>query len=768
MIERRKIRIRGLVQGVGFRPHVYRQALEHGVAGVALNDGEGVLIEAEGEAIDVFLEAIRTLAPPLARIDSVVVAEQAVRGESGFRIGETRGNGSGEAASAAIPADVALCDACLAELFDPGNRRYLHPFIACTDCGPRITMTRTLPYDRDGTTMGDFALCASCELEYEDPLTRRFHAEPIACHDCGPRLSESIERMTEVIEAGGIVALKGIGGYHLVCDARSAQSVETLRERKQRDQKPFAVMVLNSASARRHARLSEAAQTALESRQRPVVVVPRGDTPSADGLPDALGPGLDSLGLMLPYTGVHYLLFHHLLGAPEGVDWLARAQAPALVMTSANVSGKPLVSRQADAEAELAGIADLLVHHDREIARPTDDSVVRGLEEACVPIRRARGSVPHAISLGGEAAAVVACGAHLKNTVTVTRGDLAYTSTHVGDLENGACIRFQAEVLDQLLDMLGVRPRHIACDWHPDFASTRLAESLAERFGARLHRVQHHHAHIAALLAEHERKGPVLGVALDGHGLGEDGQAWGGELLRVDESGFQRLGHFRPLPAVGGDRAAREPWRLAAGVLWDLGMESGIEARFGHHALAGPLAQLLREGGAPVTSAAGRLFDAASALLGVCEVASFEGQAPMLLEARVRRPFALDDGFRLAGGELDFRPLLAWLAETRDAQRGAEGFHGTLVAAITAWVRQASRETGLRTVALGGGCMINRVLASRLPETLREAGLQVLTARRIPPNDAAISLGQAWVASRAGDSERNEEPRDERRCAAPA
>ena len=767
MTERRKIRIRGLVQGVGFRPHVYRQALEHGIAGVALNDGEGVLIEAEGEALEAFLEDVRDLAPPLARIDSLVVAEQAVQGETGFRIGETQGGESGKAASAAIPADIALCDACLSELFDRGNRRYLHPFIACTDCGPRITMTRTLPYDRDGTTMGDFELCSGCEREYEDPLTRRFHAEPIACHDCGPRLSQPIERMAEVIEAGGIVALKGIGGYHLVCDARSAQSVETLRERKQRDQKPFAVMVLNGASARQHGRLSDAAHSALESRQRPVVVVPRRGPPSGEALPDALGPGLDSLGLMLPYTGVHYLLFHRLLGAPDGSDWLGEAQAPALVMTSANLSGKPLVSRRADAEAELTDIADLLVHHDREIARPTDDSVMRALDHGCVPIRRARGSVPNAISLGGEAAAVVACGAHLKNTVTVTRGDLAYTSTHVGDLEHGACIRFQVKVLDQLLDMLGVRPRHIACDWHPDFASTRLAESLAERYGARLHRVQHHHAHIAALLAEHDQAGPVLGVALDGHGLGADGQAWGGELLRVDEAGFQRLGHFRPLQAVGGDRAAREPWRLAAGVLSDLGRAESIEARFAHHGMAGPLSQLLGEGGAPTTSAAGRLFDAASALLGVCEIASFEGQAPMLLEARVRRPFALDDGFRIHRGELDFRPLLAWVADTRDVQRGAEGFHGTLVAAITAWVKQASRETGLRTVALGGGCMINRVLATRLPEALRDAGLDVLTARRIPPNDAAISLGQAWVASRAGVSDRASQPGGERRRAAP-
>jgi hydrogenase maturation protein HypF len=766
--ERRKIRIRGLVQGVGFRPHVYRQALEHGIAGVALNDGEGVLIEAEGEAVDDFLAAVRTLAPPLARIDSVVVAEQAVQGEASFRIGETQVGGSGEAASAAIPADVALCDACLAELFDPGNRRHLHPFIACTDCGPRITMTRTLPYDRDGTTMGDFELCSSCEREYEDPLTRRFHAEPIACHDCGPRLSQPIERVAEVIGTGGIVALKGIGGYHLVCDARSTESVDTLRERKQRDQKPFAVMVLNSASARQHAQVSEAAQTALESPQRPVVVIPRRQSSGGDGLPDALGPGLDSLGLMLPYTGVHYLLFHRLLGAPDGSDWLNQAQVPALVMTSANLSGKPLVSDPEAAEAELSGIADLLVHHDRVIARPTDDSVVRALAQACVPIRRARGSVPNAITLGGEASAVVACGAHLKNTVTVTRGDLAYTSTHVGDLENGDCIQFQREVLEQLLDMLGVRPRHVACDWHPDFASTRLAESLAHRFGAQLHRVQHHHAHIAALLAEHDHSGPVLGVALDGHGLGADGQAWGGELLRVDEQGFQRLGHFRPLQAVGGDRAAREPWRLAAGVLADLGLGETIESRFGHHALAGPLAELLRESGAPVTSAAGRLFDAASALLGVCEQASFEGQAPMLLEARVRRPFVLDDGFRLEEGVLDFRPLLGWLAETQDVQLGAEGFHGTLVAAITAWVKQASRETGLRTVALGGGCMINRVLASRLPDTLGEAGLEVLTARRIPPNDAAISLGQAWVASRPAVDTLSNEPGGERRHTTPA
>lgn len=777
MAERLRLRIRGLVQGVGFRPHVYRQAVERGITGFALNDGEGVLIEAEGPALEDFVQAVRELAPPLARIDSLTRSTLPVEGESEFSIRESSQDG---AATAAIPADVALCDECLEELFDPANRRYGHPFIACTNCGPRVTMTRRLPYDRDSTTMGDFPLCGACETEYTDPGSRRFHAEPIACHDCGPQLSVPVEEIAAALAAGKIVALKGIGGYHLVCNAHDGELVETLRRRKQRDQKPFAVMVPNLASATRHARLSDAARDALASRQRPVVVVQRkaleplkpaanvvpseadNDGLSGDSLPVALGPGLDSLGLMLPYTAVHYLLFHALLGAPEDSDWIEAAHDIALVMTSANVSGKPLVSTREEAERELAGIADLLVHHDRHIARPTDDSVVRDVGNHCVPIRRARGRVPGALRLRRDGPVVIACGAHLKNTVTVTRGDLAYPSTHVGDLGTAESLRFQARAVEQLVDMLDVRPRRIACDWHPDYGSTRLAEALAERFDAPLVRVQHHHAHIAALLAEHRVDGPVLGVALDGHGMGERGEAWGGELLRVDGGVFERLGHFRPLPAIGGDRAAREPWRLAAGVLAQLGRAGEIEARFGRHANAAALAGLLDKGvgqggtpgsdpvTVPHTTAAGRLFDAASALLGVCEVASFEGQAPMLLETKVRFPRPLDGGFVLENGVLDFRPLLDHLTQHDDDRgAGADCFHGTLLAAITRWVRQAANDTGLDTVALGGGCMINRVLAVGLPAALEAAGLTVLTARRMPPNDAAISLGQAWVAARS-------------------
>ena len=743
--ERWRIRIRGLVQGVGFRPHVYRQAQAFTVDGFALNDGEGVLIEAEGEALGAFLGAVRDQAPPLARIDSATASPVPVTGEKGFRIETSRQD---SAATAAIPADVALCDACLEELFDPADRRYRHPFIACSHCGPRVTMTRRLPYDRDNTTMSAFPLCSACEAEYTDPASRRFHAEPIACHECGPTLSEDIEAIAAALRAGKIVALKGIGGYHLACDARNGTLVETMRQRKQRDQKPFAVMVLNAASAARHAELSPAAVDALESNQRPVVVVPRRDDLAAP-LPDALSPGLDSIGLMLPYTGVHYLLFHALLGAPEGAEWLTAPHDVALVMTSANLSGKPLVSAESEAETELAAIADLLVHHDRTIARPSDDSVVREAGKHCVPIRRARGWVPDALRLHRDAPAIVACGAHLKNTVTVTRGDLAFPSTHVGDLATPACLAFQDEAVDQLVDMLGVAPRRIACDWHPDYASTRLAERLADRFDAELVRVQHHHAHIAALMAEHGEEGPVLGVALDGHGLGEHGQAWGGELLRVDGAGFERIGHFRPLPAVGGDRAAREPWRLAAGALAELGRGDEVVARFAHQQAAEPLAAMLAQGGAPHTSAAGRLFDAASGLLGICEVASFEGQAPMLLESQVRRPRALDDGFTVDGGELDLLPLLGALADADTVREGADWLHGTLVTAITRWVSEAADEHDIRTVALGGGCMLNRVLAMQLPAALEDAGLRVLTAHRMPPNDAAISLGQAWVAARA-------------------
>ncbi len=735
-VERRRLRVRGLVQGVGFRPYVYRCAQQCGISGFVQNGPDGVVIEAEGVDLDGFVARLKREAPPLARIQQCEESALPVRDSRGFEIRESA---SGALASAAIPADTALCDDCLAELFDRNNRRYLHPFIACTNCGPRYSMTRALPYDRSATSMADFPLCQACSEDYADPASRRFHAEPTCCHDCGPQLSHSIAEAAAAIADGKIVAIKGIGGFHFACDARCPTVVQRLRSNKRRDGKPLAVMVLNSVSAEHYASVSEAERAQLESRERPVVICH-----SKGQLPDAISPGLNSLGLMLPYTPIHYLLMHQLAGRPKGLHWLAEPSGLALVMTSANLSGDPLVTDHLEAGEMLAEVADLVIDHDREIAARIDDSVLRVVDDQPVLLRRARGYAPRAIPLPEDGPTVLGVGAHLKNTVTLLRGNQAWQSPHIGDLDTPATIEFQRQSVDQLLAMMQTEPEAIACDWHRDYASTRLAEQLADSLP--LVRVQHHHAHLAAALACVGHKGPALGIALDGHGLGHNGEAWGGELMLLRGGEFERLGHFTPLPAAGGDAAAREPWRMAAGALHLLGRTQEIEARFAGEALAPALASLLQAGEVGLTSAAGRLFDAAAGLLGVNHHAAYEGEAPMQLEALVAKLEVLPGGFELRRGTLDFSALLSALADTDNPAHGAGLFHGTLIEALTAWARDAAASTGIDSVALGGGCFLNRYLAQELPRRLRAAGLKPLLPRVLPPNDGGISLGQAWVA----------------------
>jgi hydrogenase maturation protein HypF len=743
-LERRRYRVRGLVQGVGFRPHVYRCATRLNVTGFVSNGPEGVLIEAEGERLDDFLQVLQDELPPLARVDSLIESALVPAGDTEFSIAPTE---SGVAAGAAIPADTALCEDCLAELFDPGNRRYLHPFIACCNCGPRYTMTRCLPYDRASTAMADFELCPDCEFEYTDPADRRFHAEPVACHHCGPRLCGDIDAVGRDLAAGRIVAIKGVGGYHLACDARNRDAVLRLRSSKQRDGKPFAVMVLNRSSAGRYIQAGAETIDLLESRERPVVIALA--TGGARELSPDLSHGLGSLGVMLPYTAVHYLLFHTLLGSPAGTEWLEESNELALVMTSANISGDPLITRRSEAEDKLATIADSFLHHDREISARADDSVVRTADSgAPMIIRRARGYAPHAIKLAGEGPQVLALGPHLKSTVTMTRGNRAYISPHVGDLDTPAAVSFHRETAEAMQNMLQSRPEVIACDLSRDFASTRLAEQLSEDLGLPLVRVQHHHAHVAAVMAEHRIEEPVLGMALDGHGQGTDGQSWGGELLRVQGATFERLGHLAPLPLPGGDRAAREPWRMAAGALHLLGRGEEIAGRFAEEPLATGLSQWLSGGEVGTTSAAGRLFDAVAGLLGVCPRASFEGEPPMLLEGLVNGPLAGTGSYRIDDGVLDFVPLLSRLADCDDPTLGANLFHGTLIEGLADWTQEAASRSGIRVVTLCGGCFLNAQLARELPPRLEAAGLKVLQARAMPPNDGAISLGQAWVAQR--------------------
>ncbi len=764
----------GIVQGVGFRPAVWRLAHESGLVGWVRNDAAGVeiLIEGDAAAIASFTRRLPHALPPRAQVRTLTWRDAPASGE--FAEFGILASGSGRAATQIGP-DTAICADCLTELFDPADRRWRYPFINCTHCGPRYTLTRRLPYDRAQTSMAAFPLCPDCEREYRDPANRRFHAEPTACPVCGPRLTfvplgphtspltDPIALALDGLRAGRIIAIKGLGGFHLACDARAPAAVQRLRARKGREEKPLAVMAANPVSIAEYVQITAAEAALLHSPEAPICLLRKRPGRELTGL----APGLAWLGVMRPYTPLHWLLFHEAAGRPAGAAWMTAPQPLLLVMTSANPGGEPLVTGNDEARLRLDGIADALLLHDRDIVVRCDDSVVRGeesgarkenrrhgvLEPAPQPqfIRRARGYTPRAIRLPQAGPSVLALGGYLKNTICVTRGDEAFVSQHIGGLDNPATVAMLIEVSEHLLSILRVRPRAVAHDLHPDFFSTRHALELAGRWGVRAMAVQHHHAHVAAVAAEHGVTAPLLGLALDGVGLGRDGGAWGGELLRVEAGGCRRLGHLAPLPLPGGDRAAREPWRMAAAVLHRLGRGDEIARRFPAQKAAAQLRQVLdRDLNCPQTSSLGRYFDAAAGLLGVSTVMAYEGQAAMRLEGLAEQAGEVEPlagGYRLHDdGRLDLLPLLAHLADAPEAVRGAALFHATLAAALADWTRRAAEESGLKTVACGGGCFLNHLLSRRLRQHLTGQGLLVLEAAQVPPNDGGLSLGQAWVA----------------------
>jgi hydrogenase maturation protein HypF len=771
-ITRHRLVVTGRVQGVGFRPGVHRLALAQGLSGFVRNDGNGVTIEVEGVHADTFATLLRAGLPPLARIETLSDVAVTVTGEAGFAILESVVDGQG----ARLAPDVAPCAACLAEMRDPANRRFGHAFIACS---PRFSMTRRLPYDRATTTMGAFLMCEACDAEYRDPASRRFHAEPICCPDCGPRLSHPVSQMVEALKAGGIVALKGIGGYHLACDAMNEDAVATLRARKKREAKPFAVMVADVAAACRYAMVSDAEAALLTGVDRPIVLldgmadvplpnpppqavegvdsagqvdnrsdglaaIPSpacgGESPERSGGRDGgihpLAPSvtltLPTLGLFLPATPLHHLLFD--AGGP-----------PALVMTSANISGDPIIIDNDEAQDKLVGIADLIVAHDRDIRVRADDGVVRVVAQTPTFVRRSRGQAPEPIRLPRALPPVAAVGAFLKTTVAVSDGDLATLSAHVGDLDSPRAVEAHARALRHLIDLTRVTPRAVAHDLHPDFPSTRLAEGL----GLPTLAVQHHHAHALAIAAEHRVTMPFLALVLDGVGYGPGGGNWGGELLRVDGLDWDRLGHLAPLPLPGGDRAAKEPWRIAAALLARMGRAEEIAARFPQEEQAAALARNILRLPTTETTSAGRLFDAAAALCGIATRNRLEAEAAMRLEAACTAPCRMDGGFTLEKGVLSLDPLLRACADGNDPEACANLFHGTFAESLKAWVLQAADRAGLDTVALGGGCFVNRPLTGALVTGLRAAGLTVLTARAVPPGDGGVALGQILAAALA-------------------
>jgi hydrogenase maturation protein HypF len=699
--------MRGVVQGVGFRPFVHSLARRHGLAGFVLNDGEGVIAEAEGPspALDAFAAALLADAPPLARVESVTSEAVPARHDRSFEIAASRGSGG----SAAVPPDVATCDDCLRELFDPEDRRYRYPFLNCTQCGPRFTIVRAVPYDRASTTMAGFAMCAECRAEYEDPGDRRFHAEPTACPACGPRLSMPLAEAVGLLESGAIVAVKGLGGYHLACAAGDDDAVARLRARKRRDEKPFALL---SAEPEALCHMTREEAAVLGSPARPIVLLRR--RPGA-GVADGVAPGSPWLGVMLPYTPLHHLL-------TEAFD------GP-LVLTSGNMSDEPIAFDDAEARTRLESIADAFLAHDRPIHRRCEDSVVR----AGTPIRRSRGYAPSALPIPPCTRTIVAAGAELKSTFCVARSGEAFLSAHLGDLESEAAYRAFRADLALYLAMLEVELDVVAHDLHPEYLSTKWAlEQEAEPVG-----VQHHHAHAAACLAEHGEPGPALALVFDGTGYGTDGTLWGGELLRCDLAGFERLRHLDPVPLPGGEAAIREPWRMAAVML----ERSGTPPPW-------PRWDAVREAlklSPPLSSGMGRLFDAVAAVLGVRERTSYEGQAAIELEHLAGDAAADPYPWRFG----DSAGLVAVCHAERAAGRPlaeiAARFHETVAAGAAAVCAEAD---GPRIVVLSGGSFQNQRLRESTRARLEALGFRVLTHRNVPANDGGISYGQAAVAAR--------------------
>ncbi|MBS1141899.1 MAG: Hydrogenase maturation protein HypF [Proteobacteria bacterium] len=766
----RLLRVRGLVQGVGFRPYVWRLANELGLNGWVRNDGAGVIAAVAGERLAEFLTRLPQDAPRLARIDAID-SEPAEVTAPGFTILDSE---AGEVKTAIGP-DAAICPECVADLCDPTNRRWRYAFTTCTHCGPRYTVSQRIPYDRAQTSLASFPLCPLCNDEYTRPSDRRFHAETTCCPDCGPQLSlldaagqplagDPIAETLHLLRAGKIVAIKGLGGFHLACDARNAEAVAELRERKQREEKPFAVMALNANSLVDYARIGEPELALLQSTAAPIVLCPKGA-----GELQGIAPSLAWLGVMLPSTPLHLLLWHEAAGRPSSTDWLTQTSDLLLVMTSANPHGEPLVIGNDEALERLAGsdgkIADAFLLHDRDIVIRCDDSVLRATPDGPAFIRRARGYVPVPIHLADDGPTVLALGGYLKNTICVMKGRQAFLSQHIGGLDNAAAIGFLEETVDHLLGILDVRPELIAHDLHPDFPSTHLALSLAEKLGVPAIGVGHHHAHIAAICAEHGISEPIIGLALDGVGLGPDGGAWGGELLRLDGASCERLGHLLPLAMPGGDRAAKEPWRMAVSALHGAGFGyrvGGWIKQYYPSRDPGPLLTMLaRNLRCPPTTSLGRWFDAAAGLLGVRDLMHFEGQAAMELEGLAAKHGPVDPlpggyALREEGKVLDFSPLLPALMGCKDdAAYGAALFHATVAAGLADWVNTTITETtagpgsdrkARPKVAIGGGCAMNAVLMTALRKHLAGAGLDLLEARQAPPNDGGLALGQAWVA----------------------
>ena len=749
-----KIHIQGIVQGVGFRPFIYTLAHKYHLTGWVRNSSAGVDIVVNGpaQALDAFTDEIRQSPPPLAQIDHMDIQPVPPDGFRAFTILESSSEAGG---FIPISPDISICADCLSEMFDPADRRYRYPFINCTNCGPRFTIIKDIPYDRPLTTMADFQLCEDCAREYADPLDRRFHAQPVACAACGPQVwfqttegraaenEDAIQMARAYLKEGKIVALKGLGGFHLACDATNPAAIDELRRRKKRSLKSFAVMVWDSAAAEKYCRTSPAEKALLESKERPIVILQR--KPEVD-LPAEIAPNLRTLGVMLPYTPLHYLLLEPEEGYPD-----------VFVMTSGNISEEPIAYTNNTALDELADIADGYLLNNRDIETRLDDSVLAEFRGQTYFFRRSRGFAPNPLKSAKLLREVLAVGAELKNTFCLTKDHYAFLSHHIGDLENLETLRAFESGIPHYEHIFKVQPAALARDLHPDYLSSKYAQARAEREGLPILNVQHHHAHLAACLADNNHTGeePVIGAIFDGTGLGTDGKIWGGEWFSGNYAAFERRLHLAYYPLPGGDNAVRQPKRLAAAYLFQAGIPWSDDLP-PMQALSAEersvlSTQLQKDINCPRTSSMGRLFDAVASLIGVCQEINYEAQAAIELE-NMRDPRAEGDyPFTLSEDVIDFAPLLQAIVD--DLRAGVQPavisakFHHSVVKMLLAGCESIRRETGVSVVALSGGVWQNMALLNESVPALEAAGFTVLTHRQVPPNDGCIALGQVFIAN---------------------
>lgn len=753
----RRIQVQGIVQGVGFRPFVYEQAVKNHLTGWVRNSSSGVEIEVNGspDGIEKLISALSNHLPPLARVDSLQVTEIQPEFFPDFQIFSSQPQ-PGEYIP--ISPDIAICADCQKELFNPKDRRFRYPFINCTNCGPRFTIIEDIPYDRPFTTMKGFPLCPQCMAEYKNPRDRRFHAQPIACPVCGPQLSfivgseekaageEALQLTRKWIRQGKIIAVKGLGGYHLACDARNEAAVAAMRNRKKRSDKPFALMAFDLASIKAACDVSGVEEELLFSRQKPVVLL---NQKPANGIASSVAPGLDTLGIMLPYTPLHLLLLEPEAGYPD-----------LLVMTSGNMSDEPIAYIDEDGIKRLQPIADAFLNHNRPIHMRVDDSVVREERGKIYPIRRARGYAPDAVTLSQDVPQVLATGALLKNTFCLTRDKYAFISHHIGDLENYETYRSFKEGVAHYQNLFRITPERVVCDLHPDYLSTRFALEFSQEHQLPVLQVQHHHAHLASVIAENHLPvdEQVIGLCFDGTGYGTDGKIWGGEVLVGNCHGYQRYAHLAYQPLPGGDAAIHHPARIALAYLWNEKIDWNEHTSLVDSNLCSAdrtilLAQLQNSINTPQTSSMGRLFDAVSALAGICAETSYEAQAAILLEVAANPAATGLYPLPLKAGVWEIEPLLqgiiADLYQNVSKAEIAGKFHNSIALAAIEVCEAVRSQSGCSTAALSGGVWQNRLLLRKTVSGLESKGFTVLTHHQVPSNDGGLSLGQAWIAANA-------------------